>query len=311
LKAAASNPGELEISPRISHLIKLANSVILGKEREVKLAVATLLSGGHLLITDRPGVGKTTLANTLARLFGLSFKRIQFTSDLLPADITGVSIFDPEAGAFTFHPGPVFAQLVLADEINRATPKCQSALLEAMEERQVTVDRTTHPLPLPFFVIATRNASEQSGTFALPESQLDRFTLGISLGYPDREAERQMLSHSDPRDRLVELKPVFDTGLLKAAQRAVAMTNAAPALLDYLQAILQFSRKDHAFASGYSPRAGMSLLTVARAWAFIEGRSHVLPEDLQAVIPHSIHHLEAREPGTDLSQHLLTRVAIP
>ena len=314
MNAAVSNPdkpGKPEIPHLIDHLISQANSVILGKEREVRLAVATLLAGGHLLVTDRPGVGKTTLANTLAKLFGLSFKRIQFTSDLLPADITGVTIFDQEAGKFVFHPGPVFAQLVLADEINRATPKCQSALLEAMEERQVTVDRTTHPLPNPFFVIATRNTSEQNGTFALPESQLDRFTLGISLGYPDHEAERQMLSHADPRQKLAALRPVFDATTLRAAQRMVSLVNTAPALLDYLQAILHFSRQDTAFAAGYSPRAGMSLLTVARAWAMMHGRDHVLPEDLQGIIPHSVHHLEPREPGIDLSEHLLSRVAIP
>ncbi len=210
MKSIALNRDIDAAASDIDTLIGRANEIILGKDRVVRLAVATLLAGDHLLITDKPGVGKTTLANTLARLFGLVFKRIQFTSDLLPADITGVSIFDPEAGSFHFHPGPIFAQLVLADEINRATPKCQSALLEAMEERQVTVDRKTHPLPDPFFVIATRNSTEQSGTFALPESQLDRFTLEIALGYPDQQAERMMLSNADPLSRLKTLQPVFN-----------------------------------------------------------------------------------------------------
>ena len=249
-----------ELKQQLQNLLNQANAVILGKEQPVRLAVATLLAGGHLLITDRPGVGKTTLANLLARLFGLEFRRIQFTSDLLPADITGVSIFDQGKGAFVFHPGPIFAQLVLADEINRATPRCQSALLEAMEERQVTIDRESRRLPRPFFVIATRNPTEQSGTFALPESQLDRFMLGITIGYPDQAAEREMLDNLDPRQKLNSVEPVFDATSLLAAQLEVEQVKVAPAMLDYLQRVLAFSRQDGAFASGYSPRAGMSLL---------------------------------------------------
>jgi MoxR-like ATPase len=274
----------------------------------IRLAVSTLLANGHLLITDKPGVGKTTLANVLATLFGLDFKRIQFTSDLLPADITGVTIFDQANSVFTFHPGPIFTQLVLADEINRATPKCQSALLEAMEERQVTIDRQTHTLPKPFFVIATRNPGEQSGTFALPESQLDRFMLGISLGYPDRAAEREMLQHPDPRKKLGELRAVFDAPMLNAAQSQAQQITASPALLDYLQNILDYSRTNSAFYSGYSPRAGMSLLSAARGWALVHGRDHLLPEDIQAIVPFTGHHLVARDPGTDLCQQLLEHV---
>lgn len=302
------NP-ELELKLRL--LLKQANNVILGKDHAIRLAVTTMLAGGHLLITDRPGVGKTTLANLLARLFGLDFKRIQFTSDLLPADITGVTIFDQNKNAFVFHPGPVFAQLVLADEINRATPKCQSALLEAMEEYQVTIDRKSHKLPVPFFVIATRNPTEQSGTFALPESQLDRFMLGVSLGYPEADAERDMLANADPRQRLHRIEPVFDGPGLLAAQHQAQQVRVAPAMLDYLQQVLAFSRQDSAFSSGYSPRAGMALLRACRGWALLHGRDHVIPEDLQAIIPASVHHLASREPGSDLAKRVLDNVAIP
>ena len=297
------------VQQKINTLIDRASQIILGKDREIRLAVSTLLANGHLLITDKPGVGKTTLANVLATLFGLEFKRIQFNSDLLPADITGVTIFDQANSVFTFHPGPIFTQLVLADEINRATPKCQSALLEAMEERQVTIDRQTHLLPKPFFVIATRNPGEQSGTFSLPESQLDRFMLGISLGYPDRNAEREMLKNPDPRSRLGELKAVFDAPMLHTAQTETQQVTASSGLLDYLQNLLDYSRTSSAFYSGYSPRAGMSLLAAARGWALVQGRDHVLPEDIQAILPYTGHHLVAREPGTDLSQQLLEHVA--
>lgn len=300
-----------EIQSSIDTLIAQANQVILGKDKMIRVAVSTLLANGHLLITDKPGVGKTTLANVLARLFGLNFKRIQFTSDLLPADITGVTIFDQESSAFTFHPGPIFAQLVLADEINRATPKCQSALLEAMEERQVTIDRKTRPLPQPFFVIATRNPTEQTGTFSLPDSQLDRFMLGISLGYPHREAERDMLRNPDPRTKLAHLKPVFNSQLLASAQSSVARAVVSNKILDYLQAVLEYTRSNPVFRSGYSPRAGMSLLEATKGWAVVHGRNHVLPEDLQAVIPFSVHHLSPREPGSSLGSMILDNVAIP
>ncbi len=300
-----------QLQSAIDTLLDQANQVILGKDHAIRLAVATLLANGHLLITDKPGVGKTTLAHVIARLFGLNFKRIQFTSDLLPADITGVTIFDQQTSKFTFHPGPIFAQLVLADEINRATPKCQSSLLEAMEERQVTIDRASHSLPNPFFVIATRNPGEQTGTFSLPESQLDRFMLGISLGYPDQNAERKMLENPDPRKRLSSLTPVFDAKSILNAQSDVRQVVISKALMDYLQAILAYSRGDRAFYSGYSPRAGMHLLAASRAWALVHGRDHVLPEDLQAIIPGTAHHLAAREPGVNLCQHILEHVAIP
>ncbi|MFC5302687.1 AAA family ATPase [Azospira restricta] len=265
--------------------IDAAGKIILGKERQIRLALACLLARGHLLIEDLPGVGKTTLAHTLAQLLGLEFSRIQFTSDLLPADIVGVSIYDRERAGFRFLPGPVFAQVVLADEINRATPKTQSALLEAMEERQVTAEGETRRLPEPFFVIATQNPSHQVGTFALPESQLDRFLMRIELGYPDRDAERALLAGGNPRERLAELQPTLAPADLQPLQRAATEVHVAPALVDYVQTLVEATRIDPAFAHGLSPRAALALLAAARAWAFIDGRGMVLPEDVQAVLP--------------------------
>ena len=262
-----------------------ADQVILGKPHQIRLAVACLLARGHLLIEDIPGVGKTTLSHLLARLLGLQYQRIQFTSDMLPADILGVSIFDRETSAFRFHPGPVFAQLVLADEINRATPKAQSALLEAMEERQVSIDSRVLPLPAPFFVIATQNPAHQIGTFPLPESQLDRFLMRIRLGYPDRAAERELLSGRDRREILDNLPPSISAAQLLELQTAVPRVHAAPALLDYLQALGERTRNSPDYPCGLSPRALIGLLTAARAWALIDHRDHVLPEDLQAVLP--------------------------
>jgi len=265
----------------LTPLLELAGQVLLGKEPQLRLAISCLLARGHLLIEDVPGVGKTTLAHLLARLLGLDYGRIQFTSDMLPADILGVSVYDREQGGFRFHPGPVFAQLVLADEINRATPKAQSALLEAMEEGQVTNEGVLHPLPKPFFVIATQNPQEQVGTFPLPESQLDRFLMRIELGYPDPRSERALLAGRDRRDWLAELMPLVDTEQLLALQRAAAEVHVAPALLDYIQALLNGSRE--LLAVGLSPRAGLGLLAAARAWAFLSGRQMVIPEDIQAV----------------------------
>ena len=262
-----------------------ADQVILGKPRQIRLAVACLLARGHLLIEDIPGVGKTTLSHLLARLLGLQYQRIQFTSDMLPADILGVSIFDRETSAFRFHPGPVFAQLVLADEINRATPKAQSALLEAMEERQVSIDGRVLALPAPFFVIATQNPAHQIGTFPLPESQLDRFLMRIRLGYPDRAAERELLSGRDRREILDNLPPSISAAQLLELQTAVPRVHAAPALLDYLQALGERTRNSPDYPCGLSPRALIGLLAAARAWALIDHRDHVLPEDLQAVLP--------------------------
>ncbi len=269
----------------LAGLIRQAGSVILGKEHQIRLALACLLARGHLLIEDLPGVGKTTLAHLLARLLGLQFQRIQFTSDLLPADIVGVSVFDRGSGRFVFHPGPIFAQLVLADEINRATPKTQSALLEAMEERQVTCEGMTRPLPAPFFVIATQNPSHQIGTFALPESQLDRFLMRIELGYPDRAAERELLAGADRRELIAKLAPALDPEQLPALQQAAARVHVGAALIDYVQALVAYTRNSPDYPFGLSPRAALALLAAARAWAWLAGRDHALPEDIQAVLP--------------------------
>lgn len=277
----AGRPDHAGLRAAMSQVAK----VILGKEPQIKLAFACLLARGHLLIEDLPGVGKTTLAHTLAQTLGLHFQRIQFTSDLLPADILGVSIYDRETGGFTFHPGPVFSQVILADEVNRATPKSQSALLEAMEEHQVTAEGETRPLPEPFFVIATQNPAHQIGTFPLPESQLDRFLMRIELGYPDASAERALLQGRDRRDLLAELRPCMRPEELIALQQRVAAVRASDALIDYLQALLAFTREPNRYRGGLSPRAGLALLRGAQAWALIEGRDHVLPEDVQAILP--------------------------
>ena len=266
-------------------ILERAGQIILGKDAEIRLAVACLLAQGHLLIEDLPGMGKTTLAHALARLFGLQFSRIQFTSDLLPADITGVSIYERERNEFRFLPGPVFAQLVLADEINRATPKTQSALLEAMEEGQVTAEGQTRSLPQPFFVIATQNPAYQIGTFPLPESQLDRFLMRIELGYPDRAAERALLADGGRRIAADQLAAMIDPSELPQRQRAVAAVHAALPLIDYVQALVEATRQSPAFQHGLSPRAGLALLAAARAWAWLDGRDMVLPDDVQAVLP--------------------------
>ena len=298
-------------------VIHQASQVILGKERQIKLALACILARGHLLIEDLPGVGKTTLAHVLARLLGLQFQRIQFTSDLLPADILGVSVYDRESGSFRFHPGPIFAQLILADEVNRATPKAQSALLEAMEEHQVTAEGETRPLPEPFFVIATQNPSYQVGTFPLPESQLDRFLLRIELGYPDAAAERVLLQGQDRRDMVAHLQPVMPTATLIALQQAVGQVHVSDALLDYLQAIIHYTRQSPDYRGGLSPRAGLALLHGAQAWALIARRDKVLPEDIQAVLPGVAGHRlrPAAEHGSlsqiELIARLLHAVPIP
>jgi MoxR-like ATPase len=269
----------------VAALLAAANQIILGKDAPIRLALACLLARGHLLIEDLPGVGKTTLAQTLARLLGLQFSRIQFTSDLLPADIMGISIFERERSAFKFLPGPIFSQVVLADEINRATPKTQSALLEAMEERQVTVDGETRALPSPFFVIATQNPSHQMGTFQLPESQLDRFLIRLELGYPERAAERALLEGGGRREQLLTLSACLSVEQFLRLQEQAAAVHASPALLDYLQALIEATRSSPHFINGLSPRAALSLLAAARAWAFVDGRNSVLPEDVQAVLP--------------------------
>src|SRR5690606_26945095 len=272
-------------------------------------ALACLVGGGHLLIEDIPGVGKTTLAHVLARLTGLQLQRIQFTSDLLPADILGVSVFDRSTASFTFHPGPVFSQMILADEINRATPKTQSALLEAMEERQVTADGQTLALPEPFFVIATQNPAHQIGTFPLPESQLDRFLMRIQLGYPAAEAERALLRGEDRRTMLARQPAVIGPAQLLALQRAAREVTVGDALVDYAHALLTATRRDGEFSAGLSPRAGLALLAAARAWALIGGRDHVLPEDVQAVFPHVAgHRLHGAADGRPVAPAALTRL---
>ncbi|MEY4597473.1 MAG: hypothetical protein RLZZ445_270 [Pseudomonadota bacterium] len=294
------------------------NSIILGKNRQIRLAIACLLARGHLLIEDVPGVGKTTLAHAIATCLGLKFQRIQFTSDLLPADILGVSVYNRDSGRFVFHPGPVFTNVVLADEVNRATPRAQSALLEAMEENQVTTEGETRPLPQPFFVIATQNPSHQIGTFPLPESQLDRFLMRLELGYPDAQAERALLNGIDRRALLADLKPHIGPDNLLHMQNEVQQVHAAPALLDYLQVLLNHTRQSPDFAHGLSPRAGLALLQGARAWAYTDGRKMVLPEDLQAVLPAVVAHRLAaagtnssQASGAQLAEQLLQQVAIP
>jgi len=259
-------------------------SIIVGKDLQIRQALACLLAGGHLLVEDVPGVGKTTLAHALAISLGLRFNRIQFTSDLLPADVNGISIYDREQNGFVFHPGPIFTQVLLADEINRATPKTQSGLLEAMEERQVSADGVTRELPTPFFVIATQNPTHQIGTFPLPESQLDRFLMCLSLGYPDAAAERALLLGEDRRALLKTLPAAMTSNELADAQQSLRALHVAPTLADYVQRLAAASRQNGMFAEGLSPRAAIALLQAARAWAALEGRNHVLPEDVQAVL---------------------------
>ena len=259
------------------------NALVLGKAHEVRLAFVALLAGGHLLIEDLPGLGKTTLARAMATTLGLDFQRVQFTSDLLPADVVGVSVFDPQSRSFQFHPGPVFAQVLLADEINRAPPRTQSALLEAMAEHQVTVDGTTHTLPDPFFVIATQNPVDLAGTYPLPDSQLDRFLLRLALGYPNETAERDLLAGVDRRDLIAKTMPLLGAADVIAARQAVLQVHASDALIAYVQALLARSRKHPGVRVGLSPRAGLALLRAARAYALLLGRSHVLPEDVQAL----------------------------
>ena len=304
------------ITQRLSAVLAQLDRIVVGKREPLKLAFACLLARGHLLIEDIPGVGKSTLAQALATTLGLKYARVQFTSDLLPADVLGVSIFDPSTHAFRFHSGPIFHSIVLADEINRAPPKTQSALLEAMEERQVSIDGNTRPLPDPFFVIATQNPAEQIGAYPLPESQLDRFLMTIELGYPEPAAERELLLSGDRRVRIAELAPRADAATLLAWQREAAAVHAAPALLDYVQALLAASRGAGATTGahrGLSPRAGLLLVAASRAWALLAGRPMVLPEDVQAVFPAIAGHRLAgsARAGGPQAKALLRAVPLP
>ena len=297
---------------KVHKVAKQVNSVIIGKEQQIRQALVCLLAGGHLLIEDLPGVGKTTLAHALAISLGLKFNRLQFTSDLLPADVVGISIFDREKAQFVFHPGPVFAQVLLADEINRATPKTQSSLLEAMEERQVSVEGQTRNLPQPFFVIATQNPAHQVGTFALPESQLDRFLMCLSLGYPDAAAERALLMGEDRRSLLAHLPAIMQAGELMEAQQQLKQIHTSSSLIDYVQSLAHATRQGDLFAEGMSPRASIALLQAARAWAAMEGRDHVLPEDVQAVlipvIAHRLRPLKSMTGKVSASSELLAQL---
>ena len=301
---------------KLRQLLKHANQVIVGKEQQINLAFSCLLSKGHLLIEDIPGVGKTTLAHLIAAITGMQFSRIQFTSDLLPADVLGISLFEKEHNQFRFHQGPIFSQLVLADELNRAPAKTQSALLEAMEEHQVSIDGETHLLPEPFFVIATQNPKEQMGTFGLPESQLDRFLMRIQMGYPNRETERELLTGRDRREMINEMAALITVEELTDWQVQVAQVHVSVNLLDYLQDIIDFSRQSGLFSNGLSPRAGLALMHAAKAWAYIQGRDMVLPEDVKQILAAVVsHRLQHQENSQSLNESTVTKifsqVAIP
>ena len=300
----------------LASVLARAGEIILGKDRQIKMAMCCILARGHLLIEDVPGVGKTTLSHVLASLLGLHYQRIQFTSDLLPADVVGVSIFDRDSSTFRFHPGPIFSQVILADEINRASPKAQSALLEAMEEHQVTADGETMKLPEPFFVIATQNPSHQIGTFPLPESQLDRFLMRIKLGYPDKAAERALLKGEDRREMIARITTAMSVEELTSLQKDVTRIFVSDALVDYVQALILHTRDSAHFEMGLSPRAGVALLRAAQSWALMSGRGQVLPEDVQTVAPAVVgHRLRPVTSGDtkilDPAQELIRAVPIP
>jgi MoxR-like ATPase len=285
------------LAAQLERLTDQISTVIVGKRAQIEDCIACLLAGGHLLIEDVPGVGKTTLAHALAVSLGLEFRRVQFTADMMPSDLVGVSVFERSREQFVFHAGPVFAQVLLADEINRAGPKTQSALLEAMEEHQVTVENQTRPLPSPFFVIATQNPTDQLGTYPLPESQLDRFLMCITLGYPDRGSERALLAGADRRAVIERLAPVMTAPELQAAQQAVLAVHAGDALLDYLQTLIAATRSGQWFTEGLSPRAGISVLRAAKAHALMDRRDYVAPDDVQAILVQTAAHRLAPVPG--------------
>ena len=301
---------------RLKDAVKTVNNIVMGKEQQVKLAFSCLLARGHLLIEDLPGVGKTTLAHALAAVIGVRYQRIQFTSDMLPADILGVSIYHRDSEKFEFHPGPIFSQLVLADEINRATPKSQSALLEAMAEGQVTIEGETYPLPKPFFVIATQNPLDLGGTFPLPDSQLDRFLLSISLGFPEPEVERELLTARDRALVLLDTRAVISPDDVMQLNRDCQKVHVSDALLDYVQALLAGTRNSRWFETGLSPRAGIAMLHCSKAYAFLEGRDFAIPEDVKAIFPSLAHHRMSVPHGMETSvneqiSNLLNQVAVP
>jgi len=316
VKKTAPNTPIISMHTVTTDIVSKASQVILGKDHEIRLALACLLANGHLLIEDLPGVGKTTLAHVLAKISGLNYSRIQFTSDLLPADILGISIFERQTNTFTFHPGPVFSNIILADEINRATPKAQSALLEAMEESQVTIEGETRELPHPFFVIATQNPTYQIGTFPLPESQLDRFHMRIKLGFPSHEAERALLSGEERSKILGRLESCISDKELIDIQKKVQEIFVSEAILDYIQAILAHTRQSPEFIAGLSPRAGLALLSCAKAWSFISGRDHALPDDVQTVLPYVVKHrlrtnMDANSVDSEDAIEQLLNISIP
>jgi MoxR-like ATPase len=311
---SATRTSQSERTALIDRVLAALERIIVGKPQQLRQCVACLLARGHLLIEDLPGVGKTTLAHALAKALGLSYQRIQFTSDLLPADVIGVSVYRRDTGGFEFHKGPIFAQLVLADEINRATPKAQSALLEAMEERQVTADGTTYSLPAPFFVVATRNPVHQVGTFPLPESQLDRFLMQIALGYPEPKEERHLLANGERRGMVEALEPVLSPESLLRLQEDVPTVHLSEPLLDYAQALIAYTRESGEFVAGLSPRGGMALIRAAQAWALMAGHAGVHPEDVQAVFPSIVaHRLErsAIDGPADSGRAILAAVPLP
>jgi MoxR-like ATPase len=299
------------MNSKFDQIVAQVSKVVLGKEDQIRLALTCLLAGGHLLIEDIPGIGKTTLAKVLSLCLGLNFRRIQCTSDMLPGDILGVSVFERKSSSFLFHPGPIFSQVLLADEINRATPKTQSALLEAMEERQVTVEGKTRALEQPFFVIATQNPIEQSGTFPLPESQLDRFLMRIDLGYPNRAAEKRLLSQGETRRSLADLKPLLTSKDVLMLQQQVGEVKVSDALLEYVQDLLGFTRQSLHFHVGLSPRAGLNLLAATKSRAYMQQRDYALPEDLQQVMPWVVgHRLRSRDEGVELPRERLMSILL-
>ncbi len=299
------------MNSKFDQIVTQVSKVVLGKEDQIHLALTCLLAGGHLLIEDIPGIGKTTLAKVLSLCLGLNFRRIQCTSDMLPGDILGVSVFERKSSSFLFHPGPIFSQVLLADEINRATPKTQSALLEAMEERQVTVEGKTRALEKPFFVIATQNPIEQSGTFPLPESQLDRFLMRIDLGYPNRAAEKRLLSQGEARSSLADIKPLLTSKDVLMLQQQVGGVKVSDALLEYVQDLLGFTRQSPHFHVGLSPRAGLNLLAAAKSRAYMQPRDYALPEDLQQVMPWVVgHRLRSRDEGVEFPRERLMSILL-